>query len=156
MIQKLALTLLTLTLLLQIVHAQTPSQKLESIFSDYELVQLDPEAINRQVRDFGEPLELQFDGTTFVFDLDPRDLRSPRYRAEATGADGLRRHVQPSPVHTFRGRVVGQEHIQGRFTITEALVHESELARNEPGSQVHHLPRAYDDGLPSSAIRLRM
>ena len=27
-----------------------------------------------------------------------------------------------------------------------ALVHESELARNEPDSQVHHLPRAYDDG----------
>ena len=38
----------------------------------------------------------------------------------------------------------------------QALVHESELARNEPDSQVHHLPRAYDDGLPSSAIRLRM
>ena len=37
-----------------------------------------------------------------------------------------------------------------------ALVHELELARNEPDSQVHHLPRAYDDGLPSSAIRLRM
>ena len=37
-----------------------------------------------------------------------------------------------------------------------ALVHESELARNEPDSQVHHLPRTYDDGLPSSAIRLRM
>ena len=34
-----------------------------------------------------------------------------------------------------------------------ALVHESELARNEPDSQVHHLPRAYDDGLASSAIR---
>ena len=30
----------------------------------------------------------------------------------------------------------------------KALVHESELARNEPDSQVHHLPRAYDDGLP--------
>ena len=40
--------------------------------------------------------------------------------------------------------------------LTMALVHESELARNEPDSQVHHLPRAYDDGLPSSAIRLRM
>ena len=38
----------------------------------------------------------------------------------------------------------------------KALVHESELARNGPDSQVHHLPRAYDDGLPSSAIRLRM
>ena len=42
------------------------------------------------------------------------------------------------------------------YRSTEALVHESELACNEPGSQVHHLPRAYDDGLPSSAIRLRM
>ena len=39
---------------------------------------------------------------------------------------------------------------------SRALVHESELARNGPDSQVHHLPRAYDDGLPSSAIRLRM
>ena len=42
------------------------------------------------------------------------------------------------------------------FADRVALVHESELARNEPDSQVHHLPRAYDDGLPSSAIRLRM
>ena len=40
--------------------------------------------------------------------------------------------------------------------LSGALVHESELARNEPDAQVHHLPRAYDDGLPSSAIRLRM
>ena len=42
------------------------------------------------------------------------------------------------------------------FSLKGALAHESELARNEPDSQVHHLPRAYDDGLPSSAIRLRM
>ena len=52
----------------------------------------------------------------------------------------------------------------GAIVLWGALVHESELARNEPDSQVHHLPRAYDDGLlprayddglPSSA-RLRM
>ena len=42
------------------------------------------------------------------------------------------------------------------WLVTGALVHESELARNEPDSQVHHLPRAYVDGLPRSAIRLRM
>ena len=42
------------------------------------------------------------------------------------------------------------------FDLIWALAHESELARSEPDSQVHHLPRAYDDGLPSSAIRLRM
>ena len=34
-------------------------------------------------------------------------------------------------------------------------MHESELARNEPDSQVHHLPMAYDDALPSAAMRLR-
>ena len=47
-------------------------------------------------------------------------------------------------------------HRLGGYRRSKALVHESELARNEPDSQVHHLPRAYDDGLPSSAIRLRM
>ena len=46
--------------------------------------------------------------------------------------------------------------VSGALSFYAALVHESELARNEPDSQVHHLPRAYDDGLPSSAIRLRM
>ena len=50
----------------------------------------------------------------------------------------------------WRGRLHGVD------LLWRALVHESELARNEPDSQVHHLPRAYDDGLPSSAIRLRM
>ena len=35
--------------------------------------------------------------------------------------------------------------------LVRALVHESELARNEPDSQVHHLPRAYDDGLQGDA-----
>ena len=43
-----------------------------------------------------------------------------------------------------------------RGELWRAWVHESELAGNEPDSQVHHLPRGYDDGLPSSAIRLRM
>ena len=48
------------------------------------------------------------------------------------------------------------QELHGLLWVVMALVHESELARNEPDSQVHHLPRAYDDGLPSSAIRLRM
>ena len=50
--------------------------------------------------------------------------------------------------------IVNPAHLD--YVRAAALVHESELARNEPDSQVHHLPRAYDDGLPSSAIRLRM
>ena len=68
-------------------------------------------------------------------------------------------------VHKIGGTPVGcTKKLATRHTTTlspylslrEALVHESEVARNEPDSQVHHLPRAYDDGLPSSAIRLRM
>ena len=46
--------------------------------------------------------------------------------------------------------------IPANISLSRVLVHGSELARNGPDSQVHHLPRAYDDGLPSSAIRLRM
>ena len=37
-----------------------------------------------------------------------------------------------------------------------ALVHESELARKDPTPQTFHLPVAYDAGLPSPVIRLRM
>jgi putative transposase len=33
-----------------------------------------------------------------------------------------------------------------------ALVHESELARNDPTPQTFHLPAAYDAGLPSPVI----
>ena len=37
-----------------------------------------------------------------------------------------------------------------------ALVHESELARNDPNPQFLHRPMPYDAGLPSPVIRLRM
>ena len=81
--------------------------------------------------------------------------QKPRQRAAcplvaSSGAwAGLRKSL-PSASHRKMRRRSGGWWLHG------ALVHESELARNEPDSQVHHLPRAYDDGLPSSAIRLRM
>ena len=36
-----------------------------------------------------------------------------------------------------------------------ALVHESELARNDPNPEACHRPMAYDSGLPRSVIRFR-
>ena len=37
-----------------------------------------------------------------------------------------------------------------------ALVHESELARNDPHPEAPHLPISYDSGPPRSVIRFRM
>ena len=94
-------------------------QVLEAIFSDYEVIQLDPGEVERQVKQYREPLTVEIAGTRFVFELEPRDLRSPRYRAEATGDDGLRRPIQDPEVSTFKGTAVGAPDIQGRFTITK-------------------------------------
>ena len=84
------------------------------------MIQLDPKEVERQVRDLKEPLAIKIAGTEFVFEMEPRDLRSHRYRAEATGDDGLRVQLPLSPaVNTFKGTAVGAAHIQGRFTIAE-------------------------------------
>ena len=117
---KIATLLIALTLPLS---AQTEQKgeppRLESLFSKYELASLNPEAIKRQVVDQEEPLILEVYGRQFVFEMEPRDMRSHRYLAEATGEDGRRQYIPPPPVHTFRGVTVGQDHVMGRFTITE-------------------------------------
>jgi hypothetical protein len=46
-------------------------------------------------------------------------------------------------------QAVAPLHVGGRAPRQwRALVHESELARNDPNPQVCHLPMAYDTGLP--------
>ena len=40
--------------------------------------------------------------------------------------------------------------------LIEALVHESELARNDPHPEAPHLPISYDSGPPRSVLRFRM
>ena len=90
--------------------------------------------------------------------LDLATQAAPGYGAAragaAAGSGGSRRNVSG---RGGRGRSRPSNRTQGiDCHRCGALVHESELARNEPDSQVHHLARAYDDGLPSSAIRLRM
>ncbi len=99
--------------------ARTPAveRALQPVLSDYELIRMEPSDIENQVKESGE-LRLTLKGVPFHFKLEPRDLRSPGYRAEVTGEDGVRRQLPPSPVTTFKGWVIGQEPIQGRFTIT--------------------------------------
>lgn len=94
-------------------------QKLEGIFTDYELLQLDPKNVDRQVKVYREPLVIEIAGEQLVFEMELRDLRSHRYRAESTGNDGLRQTLPPDDIDTFKGTAVGAPHVQGRFTITE-------------------------------------
>ena len=100
--------------------ARTPAveRTLHTALSDYEVIHMESGRIEAQVKESGN-LMLRLKGVLFDFRLEPRDLRSPRYRAEVTGLDGVRRQLPPSAVTTYRGRaLVGQEYVQGRFTIT--------------------------------------
>ena len=100
--------------------ARTPAveRTLHTPLSDYEVIHMESGRIEAQVKESGN-LMLRLKGVLFDFRLQPRDLRSPRYRAEVTGPDGVRRQLPPSAVTTYRGRaLVGQEYVQGRFTIT--------------------------------------
>ena len=63
--------------------------------------------------------------------------------------NGMWRHM-PAFSHA-----VGQI-LQRRRRRPEALVHESELARNDPHPEAPHLPISYDSGPPRSVIRFRM
>ena len=101
--------------------ARTPAveRALQPVLSGYEVIRMKPSDIETQARQSSEPLELNLSGVRYYFELVPRDLRSPRYRAEVTGEDGVRRQLPPPPVTTYKGTaVVGQEVVQARFTIT--------------------------------------
>ena len=94
------------------------SKALNPILSSYEVIHLEPGDIAQQVRTTGE-LRFRFYENDFHFKLEPYDMRAPNYRAVETGLGGVRRTIPPQPVHTFKGRLSGQEDTQGRFTITD-------------------------------------
>ena len=102
-----------------LARAPAVERALQPVLSGYEVIRMKLSDIETQARQSSEPLELNLSGVRYYFELVPRDLRSPRYRAEVTGEDGVRRQLPPPPVTTYEGRaVVGQEVVQARFTIT--------------------------------------
>ena len=64
------------------------------------MTRMEPGDIEAQVKESGE-LALDLKGVGLRFSLLPSDLRSPRYRAEATGPDGVRRPLPPLPTQLF-------------------------------------------------------
>lgn len=100
-----ALTLITS----HAVSAQSDNVKedLNKELKKYSLVRLDP-AESRQQADQSRKINLNADGRSFELTLTPRDLRSNRYHAEETGANG-NRNIAPGSVNTFKGKVSGDD-----------------------------------------------
>jgi hypothetical protein len=68
----------------------------------YRRLRMDPVTVASRVRATGE-FSLPTDDGEFRLTLVPNDVRAPRYRAEAVGADGVTRPVVPEQLRTFRG-----------------------------------------------------
>ena len=102
--------------------ARTPATEraLQTVLSNYEVIRMEPSDIEARIK-VSNRLKVQLtSGLGLVdFRVEQRNLLSPRYRAEVTGEDGVRRQLSSPPVTTYRGTaVVGQEVVQARFTIT--------------------------------------
>ena len=63
------------------------SRALSPVLSSYEVIRMAPGEIERQVRTTGE-LRFRFKENDFYFNLEPHDMRTPNYRAVATGPEG--------------------------------------------------------------------
>ncbi len=93
------------------------SRALSPVLSSYDLIRMEPAAIERQVRATGE-LRFRYKETLFDFKLEPHDMRAPDYQAMETGPGGSQRVLPRGPVTTYQGRQSGPEGAQGRFTVT--------------------------------------
>lgn len=99
---------------------RTPAveKSLQAVLSNYEVILMELGDVNERVK-VSNRLKVQLSSGLLDFRIEQRNLLSPRYRAEVTGEDGVRRQLPSPPVTTYRGTAaVGQEVVQARFTIT--------------------------------------
>jgi len=93
-------------------------QDLGQVFSSHEDISLDPRVIAERVRTSGRmSLATQF--RQLDLELRPNDVRSPDYRAEEVGRDGITRSLARDGVSTYKGFVEGLWASDARFTITD-------------------------------------
>ncbi len=93
---------------------------LQPVLSNYEVIRMEPGNVSARVK-ASNRLRMQLNSGLGLLDfrIEQRNLLSPRYRAEVTGEDGVKRQLPPPPVTTYKGSaVVGQEVVRARFTIT--------------------------------------
>ena len=88
---------------------------LKKSFGKFDVVRLDNQSASRdtQARTL---LSLRAAGRDFQLDLTPRNLYSPRYRAEDTTANAVR-EIKKGAVKTFKGTISGEENSSVRLTL---------------------------------------
>ena len=118
-IQKLFVALFSLLLFASFAVAQNAGLQsdLNSAFAKFKL----NKNINLQKTANGQKLSIATTERSFELVITPNDLRSPRYLAEETSANGVRQ-LEKSAVTTFKGKVSGNENSQVRLTIDGAKI----------------------------------
>jgi hypothetical protein len=86
--------------------AKTVQKRLDSLLYDWKAFNLDLVGIDRAVRRAGR-VQLNLGGRFFDLEVQPNDVRGPEYVQVYQTARGQIR-VEPSPVATFKGTVVGE------------------------------------------------
>ena len=95
-------------------RAQDP--ELTRHFRKYDLMQINPEAAARQVKNRGKMI-LKTSHGNFELQFSPYDLRSPDYRAQEIGADGIAHKLTRIDVTTFKGSVKDNPRAQARMSL---------------------------------------
>ncbi|HEX5702971.1 MAG TPA: M12 family metallo-peptidase [Pyrinomonadaceae bacterium] len=105
------------------VLSQGESQRrdLDRVFRQHDRLSLDPGQVARQVKQT-RSLTLTTSRGTFEMTLEPYDIRTPGYVAEAWGDNGSVRVLERAPVRTYKGTVQGLPGAQARMTIDEGTV----------------------------------
>lgn len=93
---------------------------LSRAFTKYEIGKLDAGDAVREVRS-NRRLVLALADRTLELNLEPNDMRAANYRAVETNASGSY-DLEPQPVRTYKGSIVGQPDTDARFTIDEHTV----------------------------------
>ena len=107
---------LTLSVLPSFSETQI-AQDLE-MFKSYQTWSKDSVGIYNDATKEDRLVRIQTREGTFHFEMAPNDLRASNYRAESTGADGVRRLVPYGSIETFVGKSIEYPFVSGRFTIT--------------------------------------
>jgi hypothetical protein len=117
MSKKISFLQIIFTALLFILPAfgQDLQSDLGNFFIKYDVIRLDNQAA-RQNAETGQIISVRTSERAFALVLAPRDLRSPRYRAEDAGASGVRQ-LERGAVNTFKGKVSGEANSEVRLTI---------------------------------------
>jgi Metallo-peptidase family M12B Reprolysin-like/Reprolysin family propeptide len=116
MLKKLSVLFVLITIFSLSALAQTSAADLSKSFVKFKLVKLDTKSSFKQISRNGK-LSI----ADFNLNLTPRDLRSPKYKAEETNANG-NRTLEKGFITTYKGTVNGVENSAVRLSVAEDKV----------------------------------